>query len=119
LSTYDITDKGLELAMQLLIFHAIVAIVIYPPSFLLPAVFRAAGDVRFSMVFSMLSMWCIRVACAYVLALETLSVFGLFSFSGFGLGIWGVWIAMAGDWLLRAVAYAVRYFRGKWLKSFR
>lgn len=116
LSTYNITDEGIKLAIRLLIFHSIVVIIIYPLSFMLPSVFRAAGDVRFSMILSMLSMWCIRVAIAYVLALEKVSVFGLFSFPGLGLGIWGVWIAMSGDWLLRASAYTVRYFSGKWLK---
>ena len=77
--------------------------------------FRAAGDSRFSMIVSMIAMWGLRVGAAYVLALETVSVFGWFSFSGLGLGIWGVWIAMFGDWTVRASVYAVRYFSGKWL----
>lgn len=116
LSTYNITDEGIALAIKLLVFHSIVAIIIYPLGFMLPTTFRAAGDARFSMVVSMISMWCIRVAAAYVLALKTVSVFGLFTIPGFGLGIWGVWIAMSGDWLLRAAVYAVRYFSGKWLR---
>ncbi len=115
-ATYNITDEGRALAIRLLIFHSIVAALIYPLGFLLPSTFRAAGDARFSMIFSMISMWCIRVVCAYFLALESVSVFGLFTVSGLGLGIWGVWIAMFGDWLLRSVAYAVRYFSGRWLK---
>ena len=116
LSTYNITDEGRALSVKLLVFHSIATVIIYPLSFLLPSAFRAAGDAKFSMIFSMVSMWCIRVAFAYVLALDTVSVFGLFSFSGLGLGIWGVWIAMVGDWLLRAAAYTVRYLSGRWLK---
>jgi Na+-driven multidrug efflux pump len=118
LSTYNITDEGIALAIKLLVFHSIVAIIIYPLGFMLPTTFRAAGDARFSMVVSMISMWCIRVATAYVLALKTVSVFGLFTISGFGLGVWGVWIAMSGDWLLRASVYAVRYFSGRWLSVY-
>ena len=41
--------------------------------------------------------WLVRIAFAYAMALETVSVMGLFSFPGFGLGIWGVWIAMMPD----------------------
>ena len=116
LSTYNITAEGKAIATELLVFHSIVAILIYPLAFMLPSTFRAAGDARFSMVVSMISMWCIRVASAYVLALNTVSVFGLFTLPGLGLGIWGVWIAMSGDWILRATVYAVRYFSGKWLR---
>ena len=115
LSTYNITDDGKTLATKLLIFHSIVAVIIYPLGFLMPTTFRAAGDSRFSMVVSMLTMWCIRVASAYVFALETVSVFGLFTIPGLGLGIWVVWIAMMGDWLARATVYAIRYFSGKWI----
>lgn len=116
ISTYNISDEGISLAIKLLVFHSIVAVLIYPFGFLMPSTFRAAGDARFSMIFSMISMWCIRVACAYVLALDTVSVFGWFTIPGLGLGIWGVWIAMAGDWLMRAIVYAIRYFSGKWLR---
>lgn len=119
ISMYNITETGMLLSVRLLILHSIVAALIYPLGFLLPSTFRAAGDAKFSMFVSMISMWCVRVALAYVLALETVSVFGLFSFSGLGLGIWGVWIAMFGDWLIRAVLYAIRYFSGKWLKTGR
>ena len=116
ISTYQITEAGIELAIELLIFHSIVAMIFYPLSFLLPHIFRAAGDARFSMFFSMTTMWCIRVAAAYVLVLDTVSVLKLFTFPGLGLGIWGVWLAMSGDWLARATVYGIRFFRGKWLK---
>ena len=82
----------------------------------MPATFRAASDVRFSMVVSILSMWGVRIAFAYVLALESISVFGLFAIPGFGWGIWGVWIAMMLDWLFRAVLYFIRFFTDKWLR---
>ena len=115
MSTYNISDEGILLAKKLLYFHCAVAVLIYPMGFLLPYAFHAVGDVRFKLVVSMASMWCIRVASAYVLALESVSVFGLFDIKGLGLGIWGVWIAMTGDWTCRAVIYVIRYFSGKWL----
>jgi putative MATE family efflux protein len=116
MALYNISSEGVELSKQLIISHVVAAAIIYPLGFLTPSIFQAAADVRFTMVVSMLSMWVLRVAFGYLLALETISVFGLFTISGFGLGIWGVWIAMVSDWLLRAIVYMIRYISGRWLK---
>ena len=103
-------------AKQLIILHLIFGLFVYPFGTLPPAFFHAAADVRFTMIVSMLSMWGLRVVFAYILALETVSVFGLFTISGFGLGVWGVWIAMMADWTVKAIAYMIRYLTGRWLK---
>ena len=116
LATYDVSDAAKSTAFWLVITHSICAALIYPFGFLMPTTFRAASDVRFSMVVSILSMWGVRIAFAYVLALESISVFGLFSIPGFGWGIWGVWVAMMLDWLVRAILYFVRFFTDKWLR---
>ena len=115
LSTYDVSAAAKELAYWLVISHSVVVAIIYPLGFLLPSVFRAASDVKFTLVVSMLSMWGIRIAFAYVLALPEVSLFGLFSFDGFNMGMWGVWIAMMLDWVCRAVLYTIRFFTDKWL----
>ena len=117
LLTYDISDTARSLAHDLIISHSICAALIYPLGFLFPSIFRAAGDVRFALFASTLSMWGVRIAFAYVLALESVSIFGLFSFSGFGLGMWGVWIAMLLDWAVRAALYLIRYVSGRWLRA--
>ena len=116
-SVYNLSDFSSELSRQLIFYHAIIAALIWPIGFMLPSAFRAASDVRFSMVISMLSMWLFRVAGGYVLALDTVSVFGLFSFSGLGLGIKGVWIAMFIDWVFRVSFFLYRYLSGKWMRS--
>ena len=116
LATYAVSDAAKDTAFWLVVSHCVCAAAIYPFGFLMPATFRAASDVRFSMVVSILSMWGVRIAFAYVLALESISVFGLFAIPGFGWGIWGVWIAMMLDWLFRAVLYFIRFFTDKWLR---
>lgn len=116
LSTYDVSATAKDVAYWLILSHSACVALIYPFGFFLPAAFRAASDVRFCMVVSIASMWLVRIAFAYVLALETVSVMGLFSFSGFGMGIWGVWVAMMLDWVVRAILYAIRFFTGKWLR---
>lgn len=72
-------------------------------AFGLPYGFRAAGDVKFSMIVSVTSMWCCRVA---------LSVFLVNTFH-FGLG--AVWIGIFTDWIVRACIFSVRFISGKWL----
>ncbi len=112
---YSLSDGSAKLAKQMLLLHSVFAATIWPVGFMLPSAFRAAGNVRFPMVVSMLSMWIFRVAGAYVCALETVSVFGLFSFPGLGMGIWGVWLAMIIDWVFRFAVYLIHYLRNKWL----
>ena len=87
----------------------------WPIGFMLPSAFRAAGDVRFPLIVSMITMWVFRVAGSYVLALDTVSVFGLFSFKGLGMGVMGVWVAMSIDWVFRAALFFIRYLSGRWL----
>ena len=65
---------------------------------------RAAGDVRFSMITSSLSMWLCRVAIS------------VFLIRVMHFGPIAVWIGMASDWAIRSVAYTCRFLSGKWLQ---
>ena len=78
------------------------AILVWPIAFNLPAVFRASGDVRYSMITSIVSMWIFRIAFSYILG------------KYMGIGVFGVWIAMIIDWCFRAILFVYRYFSGKW-----
>ncbi len=64
---------------------------------------RAAGDVKFSMLLSCLSMWTCRV---------TLCIF-LIRVCGFGP--MAVWIGMFTDWTVRGFFFVRRFRSGKWL----
>ena len=115
ISLYDLSEEGARIALQLTVFHAICTSLIRPPAFVFSSIFKAAGDVWYSLIVSTVSMWVVRVGCAYLLALESFSL-GFITIPGAGLGIFGVWIAMMGDWVVRAVLFTVRYLRGKWLE---
>lgn len=65
--------------------------------------FRAAGDVKFTMTVSMLTMWLCRVTLSIVLARV------------FGFGPIAVWIGMFSDWALRGVIFTIRFRNRKWL----
>ena len=108
-----------DIAYQLIIYHAICAAVIWPAAFTLPSAFRAASDVKFPLVISMISMWTFRVGLCYVFSLDAVDVFGLFSFAGFGMGPLGVWVAMTVDWVFRTIFFVWRYFKGTWLDVYK
>lgn len=99
---------GMETESADLCFFMMMCITIVKPFFwtlsFIPAYgLRAAGDVKFSMLVSCISMWACRV---------TLSVFLC---RVVGIGPIGVWIGMFSDWAIRAVIFSVRFKRGKWL----
>lgn len=112
---YNISDSASATARNLPLIHAGLAALIWPLGFGLPHVFRSASDVRFPMVVSTVSMWILRVGGAYLLTMDSISLFGL-TIPGMGLGIYGVWYAMFADWIVRATLYAWRYFSNRWLK---
>ncbi len=115
LGLYGLSEESSALARQLLLYHSVISVVIWPVAFCLPPAFRAAGDVRFSMVISIFSMWAFRVALGYVLAPETVSLFGVISFPGVSMGVMGVWVAMTVDWMFRTVFFFTRLMSGRWL----
>ncbi len=117
LSLFGLTAASSTLARTLLLYHSAVSVILWPAGFCLPPAFRAANDVLFTMIVSIFSMWFFRVAMAYFLALETVSVFGLFTFSGTGLGLMGVWYAMTADWIFRVALFLWRLISGRWLSK--
>ncbi len=102
LKAYNLSDMASTSAMHILILHGSCAMTIWPLAFVLPNVLRASGDVKFSMITSIVSMWICRVVLSYVIG------------KYMGLGVFGVWIAMILDWCVRAVCFVVRYRSGRW-----
>lgn len=104
---YDLSPETSELATQIIRYHAIMAALIWIPSFSLPNLFRAAGDVVYTMITAIISMWVFRVGGAYLIS------------KYLGLGLIAVWIAMTIDWAFRTILYVIHYKRGKWKNHIR
>ena len=117
LGLFGLTPESSHLARFLLIYHSAVSVILWPAGFCLPPAFRAANDVMFTMVVSTFSMWTFRVTAAYFLALDTVSVLGLITIPGLGLGLMGVWYAMTLDWIFRVALFLWRLFSGRWLSK--
>ena len=100
--------SGMEPEAAGMCFEMVAAMTVVKPllwvgAFGIPYGLRAAGDVKFSMIVSVSTMWICRVA------------FGIFLVRTFQLGLIAVWIGIFTDWFVRAVIYATRFVSGKWL----
>ena len=85
--------------------HCISMVIGWTFSFALPNALRAAGDARYVMACSIISMFTVRVSSAYLIT------FAL------GVGPLGVWIAMGLDFCVRGTCYFLRWKSGKWQKK--
>ena len=102
LGIYNLSAKTAAMTTEMVIWHGIFAIIIWPLSFTLPATFRGAGDSKSVMYISLAVMFTCRIALSYVIA------------DWMGIGVFGTWIAMFIDWYVRAAIYIYRYFSNKW-----
>lgn len=107
LQLYSLSGETLALATLLIRIHAGFAILLWPASFVLPNVLRAANDVRFTMLVSILSMALLRLGLSYLLSAR------------FGFGALAVWIAMVADWLCRVTCFTGRYLSGRWQTKYQ
>lgn len=73
--------------------------------FVLAGALRGAGDTRFPMVSTGISMWIFRIPLAYAFAIT------------FGLGLGGVYLAMATDNFILMMMNIWRYRQGRWVTS--
>ncbi len=101
-SMFNLSGETAQLAQMVCMIHGIGAIFMWPMSFTFPNALRAAGDTRYTMTVSMLSMLICRLAASYLLA------------QAFGMGLIGVWVAMQLDWVIRIICFVVRWKSGKW-----
>ncbi len=78
--------------------------IVWTTSFIPAFGMRAAGDVKFSMTVSCISMWISRVALC------------IFLVRAFHFGPMAVWIGMFTDWTVRAICFFFRFHSRKWLR---
>ena len=99
---YELSGETMELSIILACIHAGFAMLLWPLSFVLPNALRAANDVKFTMIVSILSMAVWRLGFSYLLCVRM------------GWGAVGVWIAMVIDWLCRVTCFVTRFRSGVW-----
>ncbi|MEJ4044777.1 EmmdR/YeeO family multidrug/toxin efflux MATE transporter [Erwinia sp. SLM-02] len=76
-------------------------------SWVLPAGLKGARDARYTMWVSLLSMWGGRIVAGYLLGIVL------------GMGVAGIWLGMALDWMIRGACFWRRLNSGRWLWKYR
>lgn len=99
---YHLTVQGNQYAVTLIRYHSVCCMAVWPLAFTIPNMLRAAGDVKYTMAVSIVSMWIFRIALAYGIT------------RWLDIGVLGVWIAMTVDWAVRAVFYVIRFHGHRW-----
>lgn len=66
---------------------------------------RGAGDTRYPLLFTTLTLLLVRLPLGYLLGIHL------------GYGLIGAWAAVCADMVARAVLPGARYFRGKWVTT--
>ena len=107
LSMYTLTPETRALAWTLVMIHNGMSIFLWPASFVLPNALRAANDVKFTMIVSILSMAVWRLGFSYLLCVRM------------GWGAVGVWIAMIIDWVCRVTCFVLRFRSGVWKTKYQ
>lgn len=97
---------AMELAHFMLFWITVFKPLFWVFSFTIPNGFRACGDVKFTMITSLITMWLVRVTLAVVLIRV------------FNVGPMGVWIGMFVDWFIRGVIFITRYLTGKYYREY-
>ena len=106
LRLYALEPETKQLVIWLVLIHNLFNAVAYPFTGALSNGLRAAGDVKFTMYVSVFSTIAVRLLLSYLLGI-TLK-----------MGVIGIAIAMACDWVIRAVIFFWRQKSGKW-KTFQ
>jgi len=102
LEFYSLSAETNAIAIRCIHMVIIQIILFWPASFVLPQFLRAAGDVKFTMVVAIFSMWTFRVVFAHILGRYL------------AMGLYGVLWAMCLDWYFRIVLFVLRWKGGRW-----
>lgn len=94
--------ESADMCLHMMGWITLVKPIVWIFSFILAYGMRAAGDVKYSMVVSCVTMWTFRVTLCILLCRR------------FGFGPIAVWIGMFTDWTARGVLFTLRFLSGRW-----
>ncbi len=75
---------------------------------------RGAGDTRVPVIFTWIGFFVVRIPLAYLLTESSLNLGPLGIWPALGLGLFGAWLAMFADLVIRGVFFFLRFYRGQW-----
>lgn len=93
-----------KLTFDVMLVISIVKPILWPLAFTPENGTRAAGDVNYTMIVSIISMWVCRVGLTTILC------------RFMGVGLVGIWCGYFLDWAVKSIFFIIRYRSGKWSK---
>ena len=78
------------------------------------AALRGAGDTRVPVLFTWFGFLVIRIPLAYLLTCERIDLGPWGTWAGPHLGLFGAWLAMGADLLVRGGFFVARFAGGRW-----
>jgi Na+-driven multidrug efflux pump len=75
---------------------------------------RGAGDTRVPVLFTWIGFLGFRIPLAYWFTMESLDLGFLGIWPGLNWGLFGAWLAMFADLLIRGSFFLYRFANGKW-----
>ena len=101
---YNLSAETSRLVWTIVVSHGALMILIWPSGYMLPIVFRGAGDAKLPMVTSIVSMILFRIIFSYIFAVV------------FNFGMIGTWMAMFVDWVVKSIIFEYFDLKGRWTK---
>lgn len=102
LQYYQLSSETKHLVFVLVIIHNLFNTIAFPFSGPLSNGLRATGDVKYTMIVSILSTVIVRGILSIIIGIT------------FNLGVIGIALAMCADWSMRAIVFHLRYKSDKW-----
>lgn len=99
---FDVAEETKRLTVLLVLIHNIFNCVAFPFADPLGKGLRATGDIKFTVIWSVVTTVGVRLLLSYL--------FGVV----FKMGVIGLALAMCGDWITRAIVFILRFKSGKW-----
>ncbi|MDO4188166.1 MAG: MATE family efflux transporter [Lachnospiraceae bacterium] len=97
----EVSDMVFDMMLYITLTKPFVWVLSFVPGYGM----RAAGDIKFSMIASTITMWTVRVAiCVFLIRVMH-------------VGPIAVWIGMSCDWTIRAIIFTWRFFSNRWLNN--
>jgi Na+-driven multidrug efflux pump len=75
---------------------------------------RGAGDTRVPVLFTWIGFLCLRIPLAYLFTMKTIDLGVLGEWPGCNWGLFGAWLAMFADLVVRGVLLFLRFLSGRW-----
>lgn len=110
---FNLSAESQKLASNVIRSCMVANVIFWPMSFVMPNILRGAGDAKYTMIISNISMWAFRVLGSFLISRWILRAFP----ENTHLALYGVWFGMYIDWAFRGLFFGLRFHGKRWLEK--